>query len=217
MGASASFDIECRRCPRLAAFLAEVRRKHTDYYCRPVPPFGDGAARLLIVGLAPGKHGANRSGRAFTGDFAGVLLYQTLHGLGIASRPRSTRADDGLRLAGCRITNAVKCLPPENKPTTAEVRTCNRYLAADIERLPRHGVALALGKIAHDAVLRTQGLTLSAYPFAHQAVHRLPRGLRLVDSYHCSRYNTQTGRLTAAMFEAAVAKAWRLALGPAHD
>jgi len=200
------FDPDCTRCPRLADLLAEVRAARPDYHARPVPAFGDPAARLLIVGLAPGMHGANRTGRPFTGDFAGILLYETLHRNGFASGPASVAADDALRLLDCRVTNAVRCVPPENKPTTDEIRTCNGYLAADIDALPRDAVLLALGRIAHDAVLRACDLRRSAWPFAHGAEHALPNGRRLVDSYHCSRYNTQTGRLTAEMFDAVVAR-----------
>ncbi len=206
-----TFDPDCRRCPRLASHLDAVRREYPDYHARPVPPFGDPAARLLIVGLAPGLHGANATGRPFTGDYAGILLYETLHALGLASAPESLAVDDGLRLAGCRITNAVKCLPPQNKPTTAEVRACNAFLGAELQALPRPGVILALGRIAHDAVLRALGERLSAHAFAHGAEHALPGGLTLVDSYHCSRYNTQTRRLTAAMFRDVTARAQALA------
>ena len=176
-----------------------------------MPAFGDPDARLLIVGLAPGKHGANASGRPFTGDFAGLLLYETLHELGLASAPVSTSADDGLTLLGCRITNAVKCLPPQNKPTTVEVQTCNRYLSNELRALPANGVLLALGGIAHRAVLKALGLKQSHYAFGHGAVHDVGEGYKLVDSYHCSRYNTQTRRLTPDMFREAVAKAKGLA------
>jgi uracil-DNA glycosylase family 4 len=196
------FDPDCRACPRLAGFLDEVRTRHPDYHARPVPAFGDPAPRLLIVGLAPGMHGANRSGRPFTGDYAGVLLYATLHKFGYASAPESVSKDDGLRLIGCRITNAVKCLPPANKPEPAEIRTCNGFLAAELAALPERASILALGLIAHQAVLRALGLKLKDRPFAHGSDHRLPDGRRLVSSYHCSRYNTQTRRLTPAMFEA---------------
>lgn len=188
-----------------------MRESHPDYHNAPVPPFGAADARLLIVGLAPGVHGANASGRPFTGDHAGILLYGTLHALGVATRPTSLQRGDGLRLVGCRITNAVKCLPPENKPTTAEVDTCNAYLAAELERFPLDGTMLALGAIAHRAVLRAHGLKLNVYPFEHGRVHRLPTGRALVDSYHCSRYNTQTGRLTASMFETVLRRAIELA------
>jgi uracil-DNA glycosylase family 4 len=199
-----TFDSHCRRCPRLASFLDEVRTEHPDYFCAPVPPFGAARARLLIVGLAPGKHGANASGRPFTGDYAGILLYETLHKLGLGSAPES-------KLRDTRITNAVKCLPPANKPTPAEIRTCNAFLAEELETVPQGGAILALGRIAHEAVLRASSLRLKDYPFGHAAEHTLPSGIHLVDSYHCSRYNTQTRRLTPAMFEAAVARALALA------
>lgn len=199
---AACFDLECRGCPRLASFLDEVRARHPDYHARPVPPFGDAAPKLLIVGLAPGMHGANRSGRPFTGDYAGILLYETLHKFGYASAPKSVSLDDGLTLTGCRITNAVKCLPPANKPEPAEIRQCNGFLAAEIAALPADTTILALGQIAHQAVLRALDLKLKHYPFAHASDHRLPGGRRLVSSYHCSRYNTQTRRLTPEMFEA---------------
>ena len=199
---SNTFDLHCRDCPRLAGFLDEVRVRHPGYHARPVPAFGDPQPRLLIVGLAPGMHGANRSGRPFTGDYAGVLLYATLHKFGYASAPESLAADDGLELTGCRITNAVKCLPPANKPEPTEIRTCNRFLAAELAVLPAQAVILALGRIAHEAALRALGYKLKDYPFAHGSDHRLPDGRRLVSSYHCSRYNTQTRRLTPDMFEA---------------
>ena len=196
------YDADCRRCPRLATFLDDISAKQPNYHCRPVPPFGDPAARLLIVGLAPGMHGANASGRPFTGDHAGILLYRTLYRFGYASRESSLARDDGLALIDCRITNAVKCLPPQNKPTTAEVRTCQPFLAREIADLPPGGVILALGGLAHGAVLRCLGLKPAALAFGHGASHRLEDGRHLVSSYHCSRYNTQTGRLTASMFEA---------------
>ncbi|MEJ2060091.1 MAG: uracil-DNA glycosylase [Gammaproteobacteria bacterium] len=177
-----------------------VKADHPEYHCRPVAPFGDANPKLLIVGLAPGMHGANASGRPFTGDYAGILLYETLHKYGFGSRPVSEHAGDGLKLRGARITNAVKCLPPENKPTTEEVRNCLGYLRAEIEGLREDAVLLALGSIAHNAVLKCLGEKQSAYRFAHGAVHRLGDGRRLIDSYHCSRYNTNTGRLTEAMF-----------------
>jgi uracil-DNA glycosylase family 4 len=196
------FDPDCRACPRLAHFLEAVRANHPDYHARPVPAFGDPRPRLLIVGLAPGMHGANRSGRPFTGDFAGVLLYQTLYQFGYASAPDSISADDGLQLIGCRITNAVKCLPPANKPEPAEIRECNRFLAAELADLPEQACILALGQIAHQAVLRALNLKLKDYPFSHASDYCLPDGRRLVSSYHCSRYNTQTRRLTPEMFVA---------------
>lgn len=210
-----TFDPHCTRCPRLAAFLQEQRSQHPQYHNAPVPAFGDSAPRLLIVGLAPGRHGANASGRPFTGDFAGVLLYRTLFELGLSTQPESISADDDLELLGCRITNAVKCLPPQNKPTTLEVKTCNAYLKEELAQLPDGTVVFALGGIAHAAVLRTLGLKLSGYRFGHGAVHELPGPRLLVDSYHCSRYNTQTGRLTPAMFAEALARARDLA-GPAE-
>jgi uracil-DNA glycosylase family 4 len=205
------FDRDCVRCTRLADFLCGVRADHPDYYGRPVPPFGAPDARLLVVGLAPGMHGANASGRPFTGDHAGILLYATLHAFGFASAPVSTAVDDGLELIDCRINNAVKCLPPANKPTPAEVRDCNAYLVADLARVPERGVVIALGQIAHGAVLRALGLRDKDYRFGHAAHHALPvRGLSLLDSYHCSRYNTQTRRLTTPMFEAVFAEAVRV-------
>ena len=194
------FSPECKLCPRLANFLEEVRQQHPDYYAKPVPPFGDAKARLLIVGLAPGYHGANASGRPFTGDFAGILLYATLHACGLSTAPISTSATDGLKLLNCRITNAVKCLPPQNKPEPSEINTCNGYLKTELAGLKPGSVVLALGTIAHTAVLKAQGLKLSQYKFAHAAEHVLS-GFTLIDSYHCSRYNTQTRRLTADMFK----------------
>ena len=205
---TAWFDPACRRCPRLAAFLDEVRAAHPGYHSAPVPPFGARSAPLLIVGLAPGMHGANRSGRPFTGDHAGILLYESLFRLGLASRPTSVARDDGLELFGCRITNAVKCLPPANKPTPAEVRTCQQWLAAELAG-SRPKVVLALGRIAHDGVLDALGLRRAAWRFAHGAEHELPGQPLLIDSYHCSRYNTQTRRLTAEMFTEVLARAAR--------
>jgi uracil-DNA glycosylase family 4 len=197
-----AFSEDCAACPRLAGFLAGVRREHPRYHARPVAPFGDEAARLLIVGLAPGLHGANRTGRPFTGDHAGILLYETLHAFGFASAPQSLARDDGLQLRGCRITNAVKCLPPANKPLPEEVRRCNGFLRAELDMLPPGAVLLALGQVAHGAVLRALDLKAGAYPFAHGTRHALPKDRWLLDSYHCSRYNTQTRRLTPGMFRA---------------
>ena len=201
--ADARYDASCRRCARLAAFRDEVRAAHPDYWCRPVPPFGPASARLVIVGLAPGMHGANASGRPFTGDYAGLLLYETLYDYGFTNQPVATSVGDGLVLARCRINNAVKCLPPQNKPLPAEVANCNAYLAADLATLAPGAAVLALGRIAHEATLRALGLRSRDHPFAHGARHAIgvPRaGIALFDSYHCSRYNTNTGRLTAAMF-----------------
>ena len=205
------FDPGCRRCPRLARFLDEGRVLHPQYHCAPVAPFGDEQPKLPIVGLAPGFHGANATGRPFTGDFAGVLLYETLHAFGWASGRTSVSRDDGLELRGCRITNAVKCVPPANKPTPAEISTCNDFLRSEIDALRPGAVVLALGVIAHGAVLRARGLRVAMYPFGHAAEHRLPDGRQLIDSYHCSRYNTQTRRLTPEMFRAVVGRASGLA------
>jgi uracil-DNA glycosylase family 4 len=193
-------DLTCRECPRLAAHLDLVREAHPDYYARPVPAFGAADARLLIVGLAPGLHGANRTGRPFTGDYAGLLLYETLHRYGFASGPASLDANDGLTLIQCRITNAVKCLPPQNKPIAGEIKTCNRYLQGELAALPENSCLLALGGIAHAATLMALRLRESDYPFAHGASYRLPNRVWLNVSYHCSRYNTQTKRLTPEMF-----------------
>ena len=205
----AIFDKSCRACPRLAIFLDTVNEKYPDYYSRPVPPFGAADARLLIVGLAPGMHGANRTGRPFTGDHAGILLYRMLHRFGFASHAESTAADDGLTLTDCRITNAVKCLPPENKPVGAEINTCNAFLANELDRLPPGAVVLALGGIAHRAIIKARGARQSDYGFVHAAVHEFD-SFRVLDSYHCSRYNTNTGRLTEAMFEDVFEKARQL-------
>ncbi len=194
------FDPDCRSCPRLADFLAEIRQEHPTYHARPVEPFGDSAPRLLIVGLAPGMHGANATGRPFTGDYAGILLYETLHRFGFSSQPVSTARDDGLALNGCCITNAVKCLPPQNKPIGSEVNECNRYLRAELADLDDGTVILALGSVAHRAVVRALELKMKDYPFGHCQKYALDRRRWLIDSYHCSRYNTQTRRLTEEMF-----------------
>jgi len=213
------FDLECRQCPRLSDFLDANQQQYPDYHARPVAPFGVKNPKLLIVGLAPGMHGANATGRPFTGDHAGILLYQTLFDTGFSSAPTSDSADDGLRLKQCRISNAVKCLPPQNKPTGEEIRTCNQFLKAELESLRRGACVLALGTIAHAAVLRALGLKLKDYPFGHNQLHDLSnndlphkksKGLFLLDSYHCSRYNTQTRRLTTPMFQAVFARAREL-------
>lgn len=204
IAADATFDPSCRRCARLANFLDQVRADHPRYWCKPVPLFGDPDARLVIVGLAPGMHGANASGRPFTGDAAGVILYETLYRFGFASSPLSSDRSDGLTLTDCRINNAVKCLPPQNKPQPGEVNACNGYLAADLARLRPRAVILALGRIAHDAVLSALGQRRNAFAFAHGARHAIAQ-LVLFDSYHCSRYNTNTRRLTPAMFDAVFA------------
>jgi uracil-DNA glycosylase len=193
-------SLDCVLCPRLAQFLDDARREYPHYHARPVPSFGPPGSRLLLVGLAPGLHGANATGRPFTGDFAGRLLYSTLHRFGFATHPVSVSASDELRLVGCRITNAVRCVPPQNKPTPAEVRTCNAWLRDEIAAVPAAGVLIALGAIAHGAIVQALGLRASSCRFAHGATHALPGERVLVDSYHCSRYNTQTRRLTEAMF-----------------
>jgi uracil-DNA glycosylase len=205
--AGEAFNADCVRCPRLAAYLADGRARLPGYRGLPVPAFGAEQPGLLVVGLAPGLHGANRTGRPFTGDHAGILLYATLHEYGFASGPESLAADDGLRLIDARITNAARCAPPANKPLPAEVRACAGYLAADLDRVRAGGVILALGRIAHEAVLAARGLRGGDYPFAHAARHELPGGRTLLDSYHCSRYNTQTRRLTPVMFGAVFATA----------
>ena len=194
------YDAACRRCVRLASFLDDVRAAHPAYRCLPVPPFGDPAARLVIVGLAPGLHGANATGRPFTGDYAGILLYETLHAYGYASSPLSRTADDPIALDDCRITNAVKCLPPANKPLPGEMRNCNDYLTADLALVPPGGAVLALGRIAHEATLLALGYRRNHFAFAHAARHALANGRAIFDSYHCSRYNTNTRRLTGPMF-----------------
>ncbi len=197
-----TFTIDCNKCSRLADYLADSKVKYPDYYCKPVPPFGDPNAQLLIVGLAPGLHGANATARPFTGDHAGIILYQTLYKFGFANQAQSRALDDGLVLLNARITNAVKCVPPQNKPTSAEVRTCNLYLQEEINVLVGPHVILALGRIAHESIVRALGLRHKDFTFAHGAVHTLDEHLTLVDSYHCSRYNTQTKRLTEPQFEA---------------
>jgi len=204
------FDKDCRQCLRLATFLDDVAEKNPGYYCRPVPPFGDQNARLLIVGLAPGMHGANRTGRPFTGDYAGVLLYETLHKYGFASHAESLAADDALTLLDCRITNAVKCLPPDNKPIGAEVNTCNEFLAHELNTLAPASVVLALGGIAHRAVVKAVAGRQADFKFGHAAEHTIEGRFLLLDSYHCSRYNTNTRRLTTDMFHQVFARAREL-------
>jgi uracil-DNA glycosylase family 4 len=208
---NSTFDPACRRCPRLGKFLDAVRLKEPGYFCAPVPAFGDPQARLLIVGLAPGMHGANRTGRPFTGDHAGILLYATLHKFGLASGPISAAANDGLQLLDTRITNSVKCLPPANKPLPIEIKACNEFLRAELSQSHAVRVILALGAVAHTAVLRAYDLPAGAHRFAHAAEHPISGDRVLLDSYHCSRYNTQTRRLTAAMFEGVIGRARDLA------
>lgn len=202
-----SFDVDCRLCPRLSEFLDEVGEEYPDYHARPVAPFGAKNPDLLIVGLAPGMHGANATGRPFTGDYAGVLLYETLHHFGYGNRPESVSADDGLKLKGCRITNAVKCLPPQNKPLTSEVVACSPYLQNELNGLKKGAVVMALGGVAHNAVLRALGLKASQHKFGHNNRYPLEGDRWLLDSYHCSRYNTQTRRLTPEMFRDVFASA----------
>lgn len=197
---NSAFDLECRACPRLAQFLDQVGQDYPDYHARPVPPFGVAKPKLLIVGLAPGMHGANATGRPFTGDYAGILLYETLYKFGFSNQPESTSLADKLKLKQCRITNAVKCLPPENKPTGSEINTCNSFLRNELANLQKGSVILALGSIAHNAVLKALDLKAKAHPFGHATQYSLPNQRWLVSSYHCSRYNTQTKRLTTKMF-----------------
>lgn len=204
-------DLDCSKCPRLAHRRVALRGDYPDWHNAPVPNFGLPDAPLLIVGLAPGLRGANRTGRPFTGDYAGDLLYQTLIEFGFAEGAYGASADDGLRLVGCAITNAVRCAPPENKPTPQEINTCRAFLAATLNSLPKLCAILALGRIAHESVLRALGCKLSHFPFAHGAVHLPPRAeqppVALFDSYHCSRYNTNTGVLTPSMFQEVFAAA----------
>ena len=185
----------CPLCPRLVDFRLVNREKFPAYHNGPVPSFGSIDARVLIVGLAPGLHGANATGRPFTNDYAGDLLYPTLLKFGLAKGDYESRADDGLQLQGCRITNAVRCVPPENKPTPAEAATCRQFLLSEIDAMKQLKIFLCLGTLSHNSLLVTLGLKQSAYKFAHGARHDLPDGKLLFDSYHCSRYNTNTGRL----------------------
>lgn len=193
-------DHDCPLCPRLVAFRTVNRAEHPDWFNGPVPFFGARDARILIVGLAPGLRGANRTGRPFTGDFAGDLLYETLLACGLATGTYERRRDDDLRLVGCAITNAVRCVPPQNKPLPAEIANCRRFLEATIVSLPELKAIIALGRVAHDSVVRAFGQKSAALPFGHGRTHVLGRGVTLFDSYHCSRYNTNTGVLTEAMF-----------------
>ena len=206
-----TFCPDCTLCPRLTSFLARTVHENPDYHCKPVAPFGEAEPKLLIVGLAPGMHGANRTGRPFTGDYAGILLYASLHALGLSTAPTSVDRSDGLQLRGVRITNAVKCLPPDNKPLPKEIKTCNQYLAAELQQLRSVKAVLALGVVAHDAVLKGVGLKPAAAKFAHGAEFLLPDERWLIDSYHCSRYNTQTRRLTPEMFQSVLKRASALA------
>ncbi len=208
---------QCRRCPRLLAWREEVGRKkrraylQEEYWARPVPGFGDPKARILIFGLAPGAHGSNRTGRMFTGDASGNFLYPALWRAGLANQPLAKSRDDGLELRGVYITAAVRCVPPGNKPTREEFATCSVWTERELALLPQLRVYLALGKLAHDALLEHQGLVRFRYRFGHGAEHQLPNGIVLLDSYHVSRQNTQTGRLTEEMFDAVLARAVELA------
>ncbi|WP_454619451.1 uracil-DNA glycosylase [Bradyrhizobium cenepequi] len=197
--ASTEPDRNCPLCPRLAEFRAEARAKQPGWFNSPVASFGDADARLLVVGLAPGLQGANRTGRPFTGDYAGDLLYATLLEFGFAEGVYEARPDDGLRLIDCRISNAVRCVPPQNKPLPIEINTCRQFLAATIATMPKLRAIVLLGRIAHESTVKALGLRNAAAPFAHGAVHKAD-GIRLYDSYHCSRYNTNTGVLTPRMF-----------------
>jgi uracil-DNA glycosylase family 4 len=195
---------DCALCPRLLAYRETNRKTYPGWHHAPVPSFGSLEARILVVGLAPGLKGANRTGRPFTGDYAGDLLYATLSKLGLAQGNYQARPDDGYALVGCRVTNAARCAPPANKPLPAEFAACRPFLAAEITAMPNLNGILSLGRESHDQVLSTLGLRKATHPFGHGAVHRLPSGLVLTDSYHCSRYNTNTRRLTEPMFVAAV-------------
>jgi len=194
-------DLNCDLCPRLVEYRHENCRTYPDFHNAPVPSFGDIGAELLIVGLAPGVKGANQTGRPFTGDYAGDLLYATLLKFGYARGAYEARPDDGLALQNCRITNAVKCVPPQNKPIGSEVNACRAFLIEEIQAMKNLKILFALGGLAHGAILSTFGERKSSYKFAHNTVHELSSGLLLVNSYHCSRYNTNTGRLTTEMFE----------------
>jgi len=201
---------DCPLCPRLVAFREELRVEQPGWWNAPVRAFGDPDAWLAIVGLAPGKHGANRTGRPFTGDFAGILLFQTLLKFGLAEGKYDARPDDGLKLRGVAILNSVKCLPPQNKPLPEETATCRAYYSLALAALPKVKTLVALGQIAHGSAVRTAGGKLSAFKFGHLAEHALPDGRTLIDSYHCSRYNQNTGRLNATMFEAVFQRALEL-------
>ncbi len=204
---------DCPLCPRLVAYRTANRAEHPDWFNAPVPSFGGTQARLLVVGMAPGVRGANRTGRPFTGDHAGILLYQTLLQFGFARGEYRADPADGLELQDCRIVNAVRCVPPANLPVPAEIKACNQFLAAELAAMPRLRVVLVLGLLAHAAVLRAMGVRQALFKFQHGAFHGLEHGVMLANSYHVSRYNTNTGRLTQAMFEAVVADA-KQRIGP---
>ena len=208
---------DCPLCPRLAAFRHVQRAAHPGWFNAPVPTFGDPDAWLAVVGLAPGLQGANRTGRPFTGDFAGLLLYDTLAKFGLAEGQYAARPDDGLTLRGAIIVNAVRCVPPQNKPTPGEIRTCRGFLTPVLAGLPKLRVVVALGQIAHQSAVKALGGKLPKAKFGHAAEHGFPGGVTLVDSYHCSRYNQNTRVLTPAMFEAAFARAVQIGQGPRRD
>jgi len=193
-------NYNCAKCPRLRTFIDEKKTEFPDYFNGPVPNFGDENAALLIIGLAPGLHGANQTGRPFTGDWAGDLLYAALEKYGFSNNKYAKHADDGLELFNAKITNVVRCVPPQNKPVSAEVNTCRPFLQAELHRKNPAQALITLGKISHDSTIRAFGLRLAEYPFGHHKVYDLPDGRRLISSYHCSRYNTNTKRLTEAMF-----------------
>lgn len=198
-----SFNINCTKCKRLVKFIKSVKKDHPDYFCQPVAAFGDPKANILIVGLAPGLHGANATGRPFTGDQSGELLYQTLFKNGLSTKDKSISSEDGLTLINCRITNAVKCLPPQNKPVANEINACNKYLAVELASLSENAVIVALGSIAHKAVIKAFSLKQTDYKFSHSSeyiINNNSSNYTLLSSYHCSRYNTQTKRLTEKMF-----------------
>ena len=201
---------DCALCPRLAAYRAKIAVEYDDWWNAPVPAWGDSQGWLALIGLAPGKHGAHRTGRPFTGDYAGDLLFATFAKFGLSRGTYASDPADGVELEGAIIVNAVKCLPPQNKPTSKEIATCRTFLTAQVAELARVRVFIALGRIAHDSFLKSQGLKLAEYSFGHDAEHQLPDGRWLIDSYHCSRYNTQTGRLTAEMFERVFERAFKL-------
>ena len=194
------YDARCKDCKRLSSFLTQIKNKNSDYFCKPVPSFGQKNSPFLIVGLAPGMHGANKTGRPFTGDHAGILLYKTLYKFGFSNLETSQSVDDNLILKNCSITNAVKCLPPDNKPNNEEIKNCNKFLKFEISTLKQGSILLALGLIAHNAIMTALSLTKKEYKFSHGKRHDLPNNLVMYDSYHCSRYNTQTKRLTEKMF-----------------
>ncbi len=196
-----TFNVNCTDCPRLSKYLKKVRKKYPEYHGKPVCSFGSTHPQLLVVGLAPGLHGANATGRPFTGDHAGILLYQMLYKYGFSNNPISRNMNDNLKLKDSRITNAVRCLPPQNKPLGDEIDNCSHYLGEELENIKQEAIVLCLGQIAHSSTFKALHLKQSDYPFKHGQFHRLDDGKIIVDSYHCSRYNTQTKRLTEAMFD----------------